>query len=186
MAQLSPSFEIVKSAPAPSGTAGSVSLSNRLVLIHGLNLTWIGGKPQLPTLLAVVTEVAQQAQDFFCIFDANAVHVLREANRHRDVEAYDYLLRNYHQFFAVTTGGVKADDPIVALAAAHRGIIVSNDRYYDQIHHRWLRHFDRVLRVVRVRDCLYFNGRLLPLLGIYASMDRLEGSINSRFAKEAL
>jgi hypothetical protein len=162
----------------------TVSLTNRFVALDGLNIAWQGPGPHLPTLLTIAIEIAQTARDFHCVFDANAAHRFWQFGRPVDVDALNYLVNNYNKFFSATTGGTRADDMVLALGAAHHGIVVSNDRfrYSDQrAQHPWVSQDGRILRVNRVRDRVLFNSRLLLIHGIYASMNRLECEIKRKF-----
>jgi hypothetical protein len=140
----------------------TITLANKFVIVDGLNLIHrLGhGRPQLTPMLLVVLEVAANARDFSCVFDASTKYALRGYERW----AYEEFVRRYPDHFIEVTARTQADPVILAEAAVHSAIVVSNDvfkKYFDQ--YPWVKNDERVIRANRFRDHLHFLGRRIPI-----------------------
>ena len=83
--------------------------------------------PTLKYLLKLLNVlVFDKKETFFCIFDANTLHLIPEEER----EIYTYLL-SYNKHFHQVSGGKRADDYILSMADMYKANVISNDAYND-------------------------------------------------------
>lgn len=103
-------------------------------IIDGTNICCLGtpkGKEKdnakLDVLLILLIEILKNGDSFYCFFDASFRHWKKIKNKKMQ-EIYNKLLKNT-KYFSEVTGGMMADDAIIARADYTKGKIISNDRY---------------------------------------------------------
>lgn len=103
-------------------------------IIDGTNICCLGtpkGKEKdsakLDVLLVLLIEILKNGDTFYCFFDASFRH-WKKIKTKKTQEIYNKLLRNT-KYFSEVTGGMTADDAIVARADYTNGQVISNDRY---------------------------------------------------------
>lgn len=101
--------------------------------------------PSLNVLLKLlITLKRDKKQSFYCIFDANTMHILSKDERN----IYSALLE-YKNHFHQVSGGKRADDYILGLADMYDAPVISNDTYSDPKYakYKWK---ERIYRPIRL------------------------------------
>lgn len=89
-------------------------------------------------LLEILIQIKQRGDDFFCIFDANIEHKLKQKQPEALV-VLRHLLQKYPKYFSKVTGGIRADDFILIYADTQTAIVISNDRFSEYLpKYTWL------------------------------------------------
>jgi hypothetical protein len=145
----------------------TLSSATSFVVVDGLNVIRLKGRqsPRLDFLLNVLLDVANRADDFFCIFDANTWYELNEWQGPQWADAYAKLCNDHPDHFIECTGGTPADTLILAESAVRDALIVSNDRYRDYANaYPWVKtDRSRFWRLNPVRDAIHIGDHRITL-----------------------
>ena len=89
-------------------------------------------------LLEILIQIEQRGDDFFCIFDANIEHKVKQKES-KALPVLRQLLTNHANRFSKVTGGIRADDFILICADKQTAIVISNDRFSEYLpKYTWL------------------------------------------------
>ncbi len=117
------------------------------LLVDGVNVMRANSQDtRLEILMALIVELKRAGGNFCCIFDANAKFQLRKYSGQRAYEAFLRLVSTYPHHFALSTGGLCADELLLQRADSLKQRIVTNDRFNDfRDRYTWLQQEQRHL-----------------------------------------
>jgi len=124
----------------------------RSVVLDGLNICyWLNPNqksPDIDILLTLCIALAEGTIPFFCFFDANTPHLLREAGSQKSVAFYhEFLSGALSSHFAEVPGRKRADEFILQKADAENAHIISNDQYRDYaFRYHWISKEKRLIK----------------------------------------
>lgn len=156
-------------------------------IVDGNNLCYLNGngngngngKISILSLLAILTSILQNGDDFFCIFDATISHKLKNNEKESEADSIEYLLDKFSDKFYRVAGGTRADGVILGKATIENARVMSNDLFRDyQEKYNWIyAHSDRFVRWNLLPDGLLLSDRWPCNINIeksaQASLDRL-------------
>lgn len=89
-----------------------------------------GTPPDLRGLLNIITYIIEKGDTFYCVFDANFPHLIKNQD---DKKCFNNLIK-LDKYFVIVTGGTRADDSILDYTNRHlaQALIISNDRYNNE------------------------------------------------------
>jgi len=124
-------------------------INRETFVIDGSNIFYFSGCPDLAPLYALLCEIVDRGNEFYCIFDANIHHEIRKKLDLPSIEAFKILLKKFRDRFLVVTGSSTADSAILFNADHYGRRIISNDLYQDfDSKYDWLkdRHTTRLVQ----------------------------------------
>lgn len=109
---------------------------NKTYVIDGSNVCWWysqthQGEASIQPLLTVLIALLEHGDNFYCVFDANVMHVLGGDNNDLITKAIGNLLETYPSKFYRVTGATRADGVVLHDADHHGRDIITNDIYRD-------------------------------------------------------
>jgi hypothetical protein len=142
-----------KTKEGKTSSTNVINLSDiNSVIIDGLNICNWGSsdevKPDLKILLSLCTELLGEGIPFYCFFDANTRHVLREQSGKEAEKSYVSLLTGLHSsFFTEVPGKTRADEFVLQKADRDNAFVISNDQYRDYAgRYNWVAKGDRLIK----------------------------------------
>lgn len=102
--------------------------------------------PSFSILLELLIQIKQRGDDFFCIFDANIEHKVKQKEP-ESLPVLLHLLKNYPKYFSKVTGGIRADDFILIYADTQMAVVISNDRFSEYLSkYTWLKNEEKLIK----------------------------------------
>ena len=98
-------------------------------IVDGSNVCYWRGRVSIAPLIRLLIELIKSDCTFFCVFDARTPYEFKNAKATNDFATYEQLVKQYPNYFAEATGGIQADNFILALADKQEIPVISNDRY---------------------------------------------------------
>lgn len=103
-------------------------MSNTYV-IDGSNLCRLNGNTSIQPLLTILIAILENNDSFYCYFDANIINIFESS--YLESRLIKNLIDKFTNNFSRTTGGSRADTPILHNAHHNNRNIITNDRYRD-------------------------------------------------------